>query len=154
MTESLRYLRQFLRGFQNQATSTRVFFPDANELGVALRGAKMDPNAGSRGVEPVFEGAKFKLGYLTKPNPWLDLGLTIGKVNPAEQVRGEAWRCGRACGDRAAGAPSGPPSGDGCRLELATMAVLQATLIPRLPTPLRRSSPPTSCWWPRTPTST
>lgn len=89
MTASLRYLRQFLRAWQSQASTTRVFFPDDKELAVALHGRAMDPGAGSPGVEAVFENTSFKMGFLTKPNAFLDLGLNIGKVNPAEQVRPE-----------------------------------------------------------------
>ena len=35
----------------------------------------------------MFDQTPFPLAYLTKPNPFLDMGLTIGKVDPAEQVQ-------------------------------------------------------------------
>jgi hypothetical protein len=95
MNACMKYLRQFLNSFREEAASTRVFFPDNKELAVAVSGQTMDPNAGRlttglpRGVplpwsmpgglrelvyvragrmamDPTFGDTKFKLGYLTK----------------------------------------------------------------------------------------
>ncbi|KAI3429306.1 hypothetical protein D9Q98_005401 [Chlorella vulgaris] len=88
MTYSLNFLRQFMRGWQQQANTTRIFFPDNTEMGVALRGKAMDPAAGSWTLDAVFEGSSFKFGYLMKPNPFLDMGITIGKINAADQLDG------------------------------------------------------------------
>ncbi|EFN59585.1 hypothetical protein CHLNCDRAFT_56449 [Chlorella variabilis] len=88
MTYSLQHLRQFMRGWKDQAGTTRIFFPDPTELKVALKGKAMDPNAGSWTIDPVFEGTAFKFGYLMKPNPFLDMGITVGKINAADQLDG------------------------------------------------------------------
>ena len=48
------------------------------ELAVALQGKSMDPNAGSWTLDPVFDGTRFKFGYLMKPNAFLDMGITVG----------------------------------------------------------------------------
>lgn len=88
MTYSLGFLRQFMRIFQQQADTTRIFFPDPKELQVALKGKGMDPAAGSWTLDPVFEGSSFQFGYLMKPNPFLDMGITIGKINAEDQLNG------------------------------------------------------------------
>ncbi|KAL4447481.1 hypothetical protein ABPG75_004700 [Micractinium tetrahymenae] len=88
MTYSQRYLRQFMRAFKEGAAATRIFFPDQKELQVALQGKAMDPNAGSWTLDPVFNDTKFKFGYLMKPNALLDMGITVGKVNAADQLDG------------------------------------------------------------------
>jgi hypothetical protein len=88
MTYSLQYLRQFMRAWQQDAATTRIFFPDQKEMQVALRGKAMDPNAGSWTIDPVFDGSSFKFGYLMKPNPFLDMGITVGKINAADQLSG------------------------------------------------------------------
>ncbi len=53
------------------------------EVQVARRGKAMDPNAGSRQLEPVFEQTSFQLDYLTRPNAFSDMGFDFGKVRPS-----------------------------------------------------------------------
>ncbi|PSC68442.1 LOW PSII ACCUMULATION chloroplastic [Micractinium conductrix] len=88
MSYSAKYLRQFVRAWQDEASTTRIYFPDPKELAVALQGKSMDPNAGSWTLDPVFDGTRFKFGYLMKPNAFLDMGITIGKINAADQLDG------------------------------------------------------------------
>lgn len=73
MTYSLQYMRQFLRALQQQAGSTRIFFPDEKEMRLAQRGLGRVSGEGWD-VEPVFQQTKFQLDYLTQPTGFLDLG--------------------------------------------------------------------------------
>lgn len=87
MNYCLSYLRQYMRIFQANATTTRIFFPDQSELKVARQGKGMDPNAGSWNLDPVFEQTAFKLDYLTKPSGLADFGIDLSGFNPANQVQ-------------------------------------------------------------------
>lgn len=87
MTWSSQHLRQFTRAFQAQATTTRIFFPDKQELAVAQYGKTLDPNAGSWNIDAVWENTKFQLNYLTEPSGLLDIGLDLSKYNPAQKVQ-------------------------------------------------------------------
>ncbi|KAK9841778.1 hypothetical protein WJX81_002326 [Elliptochloris bilobata] len=87
MSFSLGFLRQYLRIFQDRAAATRIFFPDDKELQVARHGKAMDPNAGSRQLDPVFEQTAFQLDYLTRPNAFSDMGLDFGKVAVVERAQ-------------------------------------------------------------------
>ena len=55
---------------------------------MARRGKAMDPNAGSRQLEPVFEQTSFQLDYLTRPNAFSDMGFDFGKVRPGPMATG------------------------------------------------------------------
>eukprot|EP00892_Ulva_mutabilis_P000696 jgi/Ulvmu1/10627/UM066_0006.1 len=89
MTYSLEFLRRFLVLFQlgDTAATTRVFFPDKQEMRVAQQGLSEDPNAGRAGLDPVFESTAFQLDYLTEPTGLLDLGIDFKKVKTAERVQ-------------------------------------------------------------------
>jgi hypothetical protein len=56
MNAAMDLLRRSLVAFQDRAATTRVFFPDAQELAVARSGQTMDPNAGRAALEAKFEG--------------------------------------------------------------------------------------------------
>jgi hypothetical protein len=47
---------------------------------VARQGKGMDPNAGSRQLDPVFAQTAFRLDFLTRPNAFSDMGFDFGKV--------------------------------------------------------------------------
>lgn len=87
MTFSLQYLRQYARIFQQNAATTRIFFPDQSEMRVAMQGKGKDPNAGSWDIDPVFEQTSFKLDYLTKPSGLLDIGIDLSNFNPADRAK-------------------------------------------------------------------
>ncbi|TXG54222.1 hypothetical protein EZV62_019478 [Acer yangbiense] len=74
MTGSMQLIREFCDCFVNpeKATRTRIFFPEANEVKFARKSA--------------FEGASFKLDYLTKPSLFEDFGFTE-KVKMADRVK-------------------------------------------------------------------
>ncbi|XP_022145462.1 uncharacterized protein LOC111014905 isoform X2 [Momordica charantia] len=76
MTESMQLIRQFCDCSIDplKATRTRVFFPEANEVKFARNTA--------------FEGASFKLDYLTKPSFFEDFGF-VEKVKMADRVKPE-----------------------------------------------------------------
>ncbi|GAV84374.1 DUF1995 domain-containing protein [Cephalotus follicularis] len=76
MTESMQFIREFCDRFVNgeKATRTRIFFPEANEVQFARKS--------------VFEGASFRLDYLTKPSFFEDFGFTE-KVKMADCVKPE-----------------------------------------------------------------
>ncbi|KAG0453269.1 hypothetical protein HPP92_025933 [Vanilla planifolia] len=63
MTESMRLIREFADRIvpPEKSTRTRIFFPEANEVDFARR--------------MVFQGALFKLDYLTKPSIFEDFGI-------------------------------------------------------------------------------
>ena len=87
MNYSCQHLRQFCRMFQDEAVTTRIFFPDSKELEVARQGTVTDPNAGSWASSAVFGSTKFKLDYLSTPNGLLDLGISFGKADVAGRVQ-------------------------------------------------------------------
>ncbi|KAL5794693.1 hypothetical protein ACOSP7_003287 [Xanthoceras sorbifolium] len=74
MTGSMQLIREFCDCLVNpeKATRTRIFFPEANEVKFARKSA--------------FEGASFKLDYLTKPSLFEDFGFTE-KVKMADRVK-------------------------------------------------------------------
>ncbi|GAV92354.1 LOW QUALITY PROTEIN: DUF1995 domain-containing protein, partial [Cephalotus follicularis] len=76
MTKSMQLIREFCDRFVNRekATRTRIFFPEANEVQFARKSA--------------FEGASFRLDYLTKPLFFEDFGFTE-KVKMADRVKPE-----------------------------------------------------------------
>ncbi|KAH9687135.1 DUF1995 domain-containing protein [Citrus sinensis] len=76
MTGSMRLIREFCDLFvtPEKVTRTRIFFPEANEVKFARTS--------------VFEGASFKLDYLTKPSFFEDFGFTE-KVKMADRVKPE-----------------------------------------------------------------
>ncbi|KAJ0052194.1 hypothetical protein Pint_03577 [Pistacia integerrima] len=76
MTGSMMLIREFCDQFvtPEKATRTRIFFPEANEVKFARQSA--------------FEGASFKLDYLTKPSFFEDFGFTE-KVKMADRVKPE-----------------------------------------------------------------
>ncbi|KAK2973216.1 hypothetical protein RJ640_024503 [Escallonia rubra] len=74
MTGSIQLIREFcdLLVSPEKATRTRIFFPEANEVGFAR--------------ESVFGGASYKLDYLTKPSFFEDFGF-VTKVKMADRVK-------------------------------------------------------------------
>ncbi|KAL5550851.1 hypothetical protein UlMin_001027 [Ulmus minor] len=76
MTGSMLLIRDFLdRSISSEkVTRTRVFFPEANEVTFARNSA--------------FEGASFKLDYLTKPSFFEDFGF-VEKVKMKDRVKPE-----------------------------------------------------------------
>jgi len=86
MNASLGHLRSFCQPFQQQASATRIFFPDANELRVAREGKEMDPAAGSAKLDPIFDQSNFRLDYLTNPNFLSDAGINIGQPDVLERI--------------------------------------------------------------------
>ncbi|XP_074382531.1 uncharacterized protein LOC141724326 isoform X3 [Apium graveolens] len=76
MTGSMQLIREFCDLFikSEKVTRTRIFFPEANEV-IFARGS-------------VFEGASFKLDYLTKPSFFEDFGFTE-KVKMTDRVKAE-----------------------------------------------------------------
>eukprot|EP01026_Neomeris_dumetosa_P081856 TRINITY_DN92749_c0_g1_i4.p2 TRINITY_DN92749_c0_g1~~TRINITY_DN92749_c0_g1_i4.p2 ORF type:complete len:293 (+),score=47.79 TRINITY_DN92749_c0_g1_i4:3-881(+) len=89
MSLSMRYLKTFVSMFERskEERSVRIFFPDKQELRVAQKGAAKELNANKQEVEPVFSGTQFKLDYLTKPSPFLDIGLDVTKFKASTKVR-------------------------------------------------------------------
>ena len=86
MTYSSQHLRQFTRAFKDSAASTRIFFPDKEEMVMAKRGKTKDPNAGSWDIDAVWDSTAFQLDYLSEPNFLLDIGIDLQKFNPADRV--------------------------------------------------------------------
>ncbi|KAK9928194.1 hypothetical protein M0R45_025340 [Rubus argutus] len=76
MTGSIQLIREFCDILINpeKARQTRIFFPEANEVEFARKSA--------------FEGASFKLDYLTKPSFFEDFGFTE-KVKMTDRVKPE-----------------------------------------------------------------
>ncbi|KAF3328293.1 protein LOW PSII ACCUMULATION 3 [Carex littledalei] len=76
MTESMLLTRGYCDRLipPEKTTKTRIFFPEANEVGFARRSA--------------FEGSTLKLDYLTKPSLFEDFGFTT-KVKMADRVKPE-----------------------------------------------------------------
>ncbi|KAJ3684680.1 hypothetical protein LUZ61_013844 [Rhynchospora tenuis] len=76
MTESMLLIRGYCDRLipPEKSTKTRIFFPEANEVGFARRSA--------------FEGSSLKLDYLTKPSLFEDFGFTT-KVKMADRVKPE-----------------------------------------------------------------
>ncbi|XP_030553748.1 protein LPA3 isoform X1 [Rhodamnia argentea] len=76
MTGSMQLIREFCDQLvdSEKVTRTRIFFPEANEVKFARKSA--------------FEGASFKLDYLTKPSFFEDFGFTE-KVKMTDRVRPE-----------------------------------------------------------------
>ncbi|GKV10600.1 hypothetical protein SLEP1_g21944 [Rubroshorea leprosula] len=76
MTESMQLIREFCDRLiiPEKATRTRIFFPEASEVKFARVSA--------------FEGASFKLDYLTKPSFFEDFGFSE-KVKMADRVKPE-----------------------------------------------------------------
>nr|GMD97362.1 protein LOW PSII ACCUMULATION 3, chloroplastic [Ipomoea batatas] len=76
MTGSMTLIREFCDLFviPEKVTRTRIFFPEANEVTFARQSA--------------FEGASFKLDYLTKPSLFEDFGFTT-KVKMTDRVKPE-----------------------------------------------------------------
>ena len=89
MTFSAFLLRDFLREFEREAATTRVFFPDAAESRTVQRGRGVDPAAGSAGVRPAFGAGshRFIVDYLTTPTPFLDMGLDVAKRDAVAAVQ-------------------------------------------------------------------
>ncbi|BBH02755.1 hypothetical protein with DUF1995, partial [Prunus dulcis] len=73
---SMQLIREFCNRLINpeKATRTRIFFPEASEVKFAR--------------ESVFEGASFKLDYLTKPSFFEDFGF-VEKVKMKDRVKPE-----------------------------------------------------------------
>ncbi|KAJ9521690.1 hypothetical protein QJQ45_015380 [Haematococcus lacustris] len=90
MNASMRYLRAFLSAFKDSAAAVRIFWPDSQELDVAVTGQTGDPGAGRIAMDPPFAGTAFKMGFLTKQNAlWSAIGLNLGlgdKFSPVQQV--------------------------------------------------------------------
>lgn len=76
MTESMQLIREFCNRLivPEKARQTRIFFPEANEVKFAR--------------ESIFEGASFKLDYLTKPSFFEDFGF-VEKVKMTDRVKAE-----------------------------------------------------------------
>ncbi|KAF3447855.1 hypothetical protein FNV43_RR08561 [Rhamnella rubrinervis] len=76
MTGSMQLIRDFCDRFiiPEKSTRTRIFFPEANEVKFARNSA--------------FEGASFKLDYLTKPSFFEDFGFSE-KVKMTDRVKPE-----------------------------------------------------------------
>lgn len=87
MNASLGHLRSFCQPFQSQAESTRIFFPDAKEMRVAMEGKALDPAAGSAELQPTFGQSNFRLDYLTDPNGLSDLGIVIRQPDVLDRIR-------------------------------------------------------------------
>jgi hypothetical protein len=59
------------------------------EMIVAKSGMTMDPNAGRKGFDPVFdEGTSFQLDFLTEPTGLMDLGIDIKNVKVPDAAPG------------------------------------------------------------------
>ena len=62
------------------------------EMQVALQGKGMDPNAGSWTIDPVFDGSRFKFGYLVRvwvllvEGSWVSAAWALSYVAPAAAV--------------------------------------------------------------------
>eukprot|EP01024_Parvocaulis_polyphysoides_P042658 TRINITY_DN38967_c0_g2_i1.p1 TRINITY_DN38967_c0_g2~~TRINITY_DN38967_c0_g2_i1.p1 ORF type:complete len:250 (+),score=23.22 TRINITY_DN38967_c0_g2_i1:91-750(+) len=86
MTLSMEYLRTFVSLWERkkQEQTVRIFFPDQQELQVAKKGSQKRSSNDSS--EPVFSGTNFKLDYLTKPSPFLDIGLDVTKFKASTKV--------------------------------------------------------------------
>lgn len=76
MTYSMGFLRQFCRAFQQNAATTRIFFPDKQEMEVAKTGKGIEEEGGA-----VFDVTKFQLDYLTTPSGFLDIGIDYNKTD-------------------------------------------------------------------------
>ena len=89
MTYSSQHLRQFCRVFKDKskAATTRIFFPDFEELKVAQYGKTKDPSAGSWDIDAVWDQTSFQLDYLTKPSGLLDIGIDISGFDPCSRVK-------------------------------------------------------------------
>ncbi|KAI4312954.1 hypothetical protein MLD38_037738 [Melastoma candidum] len=76
MTGSMQLIREFCNELvePKNARRTRIFFPEANEVELARK--------------TTFEGAPFKLDYLTKPSFFEDFGFST-KVKMADRVKPE-----------------------------------------------------------------
>ncbi|KAL4199349.1 hypothetical protein AMTRI_Chr03g50700 [Amborella trichopoda] len=76
MTDSMQLIRHYCDRFlkAEKVTRTRIFFPEANEVKFARKSA--------------FEGASFKLDYLTKPSLFEDFGFST-KVKMDDRVKPE-----------------------------------------------------------------
>ncbi|KAM0964029.1 hypothetical protein ACFX15_022454 [Malus domestica] len=76
MTESMQLIREFCNRLivPEKARQTRIFFPEANEVKFAR--------------ESIFDGASFKLDYLTKPSFFEDFGF-VEKVKMIDRVKPE-----------------------------------------------------------------
>ncbi|KAG9139999.1 hypothetical protein Leryth_010515 [Lithospermum erythrorhizon] len=74
MTGSMQLIREFcdLSITPEKTTRTRIFFPEANEVQFAR--------------QSIFEGASYKLDYLTKPSLFEDFGF-VNKVKMADRVK-------------------------------------------------------------------
>lgn len=84
------YLRQFMNAWREEASTTRIFFPDNGELAIALSGQTSDPAAGRAALDPIFTETRWNFGYLTKQSS-LQLqgliGINLDKWNAAELVK-------------------------------------------------------------------
>ncbi|KAI3968568.1 hypothetical protein MKW92_017255 [Papaver armeniacum] len=76
MTGSMQLIREFCDSFitSEKVTRTRIFFPEAKEVEFARKS--------------IFEGASFKLDYLTKPSFFEDFGF-VEKVKMSDRVKPE-----------------------------------------------------------------
>ncbi|RZC73941.1 hypothetical protein C5167_049422 [Papaver somniferum] len=74
MTGSMQMIREFCDCFitSEKVTRTRIFFPEAKEVEFARKS--------------IFEGASFKLDYLTKPSFFEDFGF-VEKVKMSDRVK-------------------------------------------------------------------
>eukprot|EP00878_Enallax_costatus_P006467 GHUV01006779.1.p1 GENE.GHUV01006779.1~~GHUV01006779.1.p1 ORF type:complete len:312 (+),score=85.97 GHUV01006779.1:437-1372(+) len=90
MNWSMSYLKNYLNGFQEDASAIRVFFPDNMELAVARSGQSSDPSAGRQAMDAVFgDDSSYRWGYLTKQSAaWAVLGVNFGsKFQPSDLAK-------------------------------------------------------------------
>lgn len=84
MTYSLGYLRSFCRIFQDQAATTRIYFPDQKEMWMAAGTSGQD----GKDADAVFGTTAFQLDYLTRPSFLHDIGLgAFDKVDVSKGVQ-------------------------------------------------------------------
>ena len=87
---SMGYLRQFMNAWRDEASTTRIFFPDNGELAIAQSGQTPDPGAGRAALEPIFTDNRFKFGYLTKQSSLQIqglIGINVDQWNASELVK-------------------------------------------------------------------
>jgi len=56
------YLKQFMNAWREEASTTRIFFPDNGELAIARSGQASDPAAGRASLDPIFTDARWQYG--------------------------------------------------------------------------------------------
>eukprot|EP01025_Chloroclados_australasicus_P009792 TRINITY_DN13776_c0_g2_i1.p1 TRINITY_DN13776_c0_g2~~TRINITY_DN13776_c0_g2_i1.p1 ORF type:complete len:310 (+),score=21.98 TRINITY_DN13776_c0_g2_i1:211-1140(+) len=89
MTQSMRLLREFVSMWERsqQTDKVKIFFPDQSELYFAKKGKGKSSSETQSDQEPVFADTSFRLDYLTKPSPFLDIGWDATKFKASTKVK-------------------------------------------------------------------